>query len=324
MPRFDVITLGSATQDVYLRSSAFRVVRDRRSPTGASEEFAFGSKVELDEVLTEVGGGATNTAVTFRRQGLRTACVCRVGMDAAGDEVVRILRAYRVDPRFVMRDHVHPTAFSALFLSKNGERSALVARGASAHFTEQTIPWKKLKARWYYVCSLGGNIRFLRRILQHAATSKAQVALNPGKDELRQPATLALLRKADVLLLNREEAELLFHTHGPRLWTRVASWRKGTVVITDGAKGSYAFNATGSWRVHIKPVKAVDTTGAGDAFGSGFVASLIKHPGNIQEALRLGSMNSAGEVQQLGAKHGLVTQHAPKTLLMKVMKLRLP
>ncbi|MDP2789822.1 MAG: carbohydrate kinase family protein [bacterium] len=324
MTRFDVITIGSATQDVYLMSKAFRFVRDRRSSTGSFEEFAFGSKVELDDLLQEVGGGATNAAVTFQRQGLRTACVCKVGDDPAGDDVVRTLRSYKVDPRFVIRDHNDRTAFSALFLGKGGERTALVYRGASADFTESMVPWQALRARWFYISSLGGNLRFLRHAIAHAHRTGASVAVNPGKAELAKKAAVrSVLRQADVLLLNREEAELLFRVRGSKLPKAIAKWRKGIVVVTDGAKGSWTVTPTGAWRLRIKPVHAVDTTGAGDAFGSGFVASLAKRPHDIASALRLGAINSAGEVQHIGAKKGLVTLRLPKGPWMRLSKLKI-
>jgi sugar/nucleoside kinase (ribokinase family) len=321
MPQFDVITIGSATQDVYLISKDFRFSRDRRSPTGSFEEFAFGSKVELDALLQEVGGGATNAAVTFRRQGLRTACVCKVGRDPAGDDVIRTLTAYKVDPRFVIHDRNDRTAFSALFLGKNGERTALVFRGASADFTERMVPWRSLRARWFYISSLGGNLRFLRHAIAHAHRTGASVAVNPGKAELKKSGARSVLRQADVLLLNREEAELLFRPRGTTLPHAIARWRKGIVVVTDGAKGSWVVTPDGAWRLRIKPVHAVDTTGAGDAFGSGFIASLAKRPKDIPAALRLGAINSAGEVQYVGAKKGLVSTRLPKGLWMKLATL---
>ena len=303
-------------------SKKFRTVRDRRSSTGRSEEFAFGSKIELDNLLVEVGGGATNAAVTFQRQGLRTACVCKVGNDPAGDDVIRVLRLFKVDPRFVIRDHDDRTAFSALFLGKGGERTALVYRGASADFSERMVPWDSLRAKWFYISSLGGNLPFLRHAIAHAHRTGAKVAVNPGKAELTQKSAKSILRHTDVLLVNREEAEILMRRRGSALVQSIAAWRKGIVVVTDAEKGSWAATATGTWRLRIKPVRAVDTTGAGDAFGSGFVAGMIKRPGDVAYALRLGSINGASVVQQIGAKHGLVTRRLPKGLWMRLSKLK--
>ena len=321
---YDVITIGSATQDVYLLSKAFRVIRDRRSPSGKAEGFAFGGKTEVEKILLEVGGGATNTAVTFAHLGLRTACVCQVGLDAAGDEVVRNLRRYKVDPRFVVRDPDDHTALSVIFLSRTGERTVLVYRGASADFQERLVPWRQLRSRWFYVSSLGGNLRFLRGAVAHAKKTHGQIALNPGQAELRQRAALrAIAHQADVLLLNAEEAQLLFGAKGRRLQQKMAAWRKGIVVVTEGEQGAWTVTPHGAWKLHLKPVKAVDTTGAGDAFGSGFVGALAKRPGEIAYALRLGAIYAASEVQAIGAKNGLVTHHLPHGNWLKLTTLHL-
>lgn len=320
---YDVITIGSATQDVYLQSKAFRIAGDRRSPTGKAESFAFGSKTEVEHILLEVGGGATNTAVTFAHLGLRTACVCKVGQDAAGDEVIRALRRYKVDPRFVVRDPDDHTALSTIFLSPSGERTVLVYRGASADFTERMVVWSKLQSRWFYVTSLGGNMSFLRRALAHAHRTGAKIAVNPGKAELQQRAALGILRSADILLLNNEEAKLLFRAKGRALQKKIATWRKGIVVVTDGERGAWTVTPHSAWQLHITPVKAVDTTGAGDAFGSGFVGSLAKRPDNIGNALRFAAMNAASEVRAIGAKNGLLANPLSNHKLPRITALHL-
>ncbi len=318
MPHFDIITIGSATQDVYLFGKNFRVQADRRSPTGKSLVVPFGAKIEIDRMLVEVGGGGTNTAVTFAHLGLRTACVVKVGNDSAGEHVVRVLRQHKVSSRFVLRDHDDPTAM-ATFLPKDGERTVFVFRGASADFHERMVPWSELASHWYYVSSVGGELTFIRRAITHAKKSGAMVAVNPGKRELQQrSAALRVLRQADVLLVNQEEAELFFQKKGAALTKSIAAWRKGIVVVTNAEKGSWAVNERGLWQVRIKPVRAVDTTGAGDAFGSGFVGALVKRPGDVAYALRLGSINGASVVTQLGAKHGLITHRIPKGPWMRV------
>lgn len=318
----DVITIGSATQDVYLFSKHFRSVRDSRSPNGRAESFALGTKTEVEKLLVEVGGGATNAAATFVHQGLRTACACKVGADAAGDEVVRVLHKLKIGTQYIVRDHDDHTALSTIFLGKDGERTVLVYRGASADFTERMLPWRQLRSRWFYITSLGGNLRFLRHALAHAKRIGAQVAVNPGKAELAQrPTLLRLVRNASVLLLNAEEAQLLFRAKGRRLQQVVAKWRKGIVVVTEGERGAWAVTPQGAWQLRVKPVRAVDTTGAGDAFGSAFVSALAKRPQDIPAALRLGAINGASVVQVIGAKHGLIDHRIPRGPWMKVTKI---
>ncbi|MDO8599637.1 MAG: carbohydrate kinase family protein, partial [bacterium] len=64
---YDIITIGSATQDVFLRSKAWETKEDPRSPTGLNACLPFGSKVPIEDLHFTTGGGATNAAVTFAR-----------------------------------------------------------------------------------------------------------------------------------------------------------------------------------------------------------------------------------------------------------------
>jgi len=68
---YDVITIGTATQDVFLKSRDFKVLKDERFITGQAECFALGAKIEVPDIFFTTGGGATNAAVTFARQVLK-------------------------------------------------------------------------------------------------------------------------------------------------------------------------------------------------------------------------------------------------------------
>ena len=90
---FDVITVGSATRDVYVKSAAFDVHGAVESPTGLEACLPLGSKIELKEIFFDTGGGATNSAVTFSKLGnLKVATISRVGKDVGGSEVIRTLK----------------------------------------------------------------------------------------------------------------------------------------------------------------------------------------------------------------------------------------
>ena len=64
------------------------------------------------------------------------------------------------------------------------------------------------------------------------------------------------------------------------------------------------------YRIIIKPIRAVDATGAGDSFGSGFLAGLIRWRGDIKRAVALAVNNSAADIRQIGAKHGALAKNA--------------
>ena len=209
---YDIITIGSATQDVYRFSKKFRVYRDTRVVTGEVECFAFGTKIELDDILFEVGGGGTNTAYTFAKQGLKVACLTKIGADGAGEEVKKMLRLAKISTDLMIVDKNHRTAHSVIFLGPRGERTILVYRGAAHEMKISDINFRKLKnTRWFYITSLAGNFTLLKKLIDFAYKNRIKIALNPGKLELKyELAKLkSLFRKIDILLLNREEASRL-------------------------------------------------------------------------------------------------------------------
>jgi sugar/nucleoside kinase (ribokinase family) len=91
------------------------------------------------------------------------------------------------------------------------------------------------------------------------------------------------------------------------------------LVITDAERGSKVSDGKTVWRAGVfRERKLADRTGAGDAFGSGFVAGLMQKgekcekgickPQNIAYALRLASANATSNIESIGAKSGILTK----------------
>ena len=80
-----VLTFGAASQDVFVSGKALTAKRDVRSHDYI-EQFPLGAKVDLEEITFDTGGGATNAAVTFARQGFDVSYVGKIGRDPAGTE----------------------------------------------------------------------------------------------------------------------------------------------------------------------------------------------------------------------------------------------
>lgn len=310
---FDIITIGSATQDVFLTSKDYVLVPSKKFSTGMGECFAFGSKIEVKNIFLDTGGGGTNSAATFAHLGLKTASLVRVGNDAPGREIRSVLRTHGVATELLITDSKQHTAYSSILLTAMGERTVLVYRGASAHFSVREIPWKKMQTRWLYVSSLGGNIVLLKKLFAFAKKEDIAIAWNPGSAELAHGSTAlsSLLAGTRVLILNREEAKQLFgETHGRN--------QKNILAITDGVKGAFLYADGQEWHAPSSGHKAVNATGAGDAFGSALTAGIAKGM-DYSDALRLAILNSGLVVTKMGAKNGLL----PRMPSLQVLR-RLP
>ncbi|HEY2004009.1 MAG TPA: carbohydrate kinase family protein [Candidatus Saccharimonadia bacterium] len=313
-----ILTFGAATQDVFLTGKALHARRDVRTRDYV-EQFPLGAKLELDNVYFDTGGGATNAAVTFARQGLEAGYIGKIGHDPAGGEVVRALRREGVSTDRIVYDPRLNTGFSVLLVAPTGERTVLVYRGPSHALGARDIAIRTLEADWFYITSLAGNLDLLGRLLKHANNRGIQVALDPGNGELAQAKKLrALLPLVTVLKANAEELATLFGGDNLKDTVLRAADTCPYVVGTNGASGSYASADGKLYQAgQYQKVKVVDRTGAGDAFGSGFVAALSKGL-PIEDALSLASANASSVVAQMGAKTGILKTGRIKRMKLKV------
>jgi len=316
--KYDVITIGSATQDVYLKSEGIKHVEDPKHlkeigfEKGAAECFAVGSKIDLEEFHMEFGGGGANTAVSFAKQGFDTATVVKVGDDVIGDQVVKNLEDKKVDILNSKRDKRNKTAYSTILLMPSGERTILTYRGAAEKVTKRDVPFSKLNAKWAYISPSDMPFSVIKRSIKSLKRSGAKIAMNPSKDYIEKGLRKLkpILKKLDVVILNREEgAELTGVDYDdPR-----AIFRKfdkviddGIAVMTDGVRGSMVSDGRYLYRAGVyEEDKLIDRTGAGDAFGAGFVVGLMRK-NEINYALKIASANAMSVIEDLGAQNGLL------------------
>lgn len=307
-----IITIGSATRDCIIESDKFKVIQEGSSH-GKAECLPLGAKVEVDDMFFTTGGGATNTAYTFARQDFQVSVLSKIGDDVSGKEVILDLEKEGIDTSLIRKSDL-PTAYSIILLTNVG-RTILVYRGAGGDLKPEDFKPKEINADWFYVTSLGGKLELLEKIVNTASEKNIKIALNPGSKELKRGERLkALLDQVTVLLVNKEESLILSGKETiSESFTELD--QPAVTVITKGKQGVEVVAAGRKYQAGIFPEKKfVDRTGAGDAFGSGFVAGFIHtgaKPGKedcIKEAIRLGTANSTTIVEHLGAKNKILTK----------------
>lgn len=317
-----IVSLGSALQDIYL------IDRDDLTPTSIGEEAIFGkilvgSKVDIDKLSYEVGGGGVNSAITFARNGHEVILMSNVAHDSAGNAILKVLDREGIDSSYVDFVERKTTGTSVVLLdTKSGERTILTYRGASEKFDNfNEVDLDLIQPDWLYATTLRGDMETLLRFFEKAKTMGIKIMFNPGIKELNEKKKLiGLLSDVDVLLVNKSEAaeivpgvlltELLYHLNN----------YVETVIITDGAMGGIAGNREESYRFGIyEDTKVKDATGAGDAFGSGFLAHLANGK-SFKSSLVFASANSTAVVSQIGANRGTLTGRE-KLHLMPIQKI---
>jgi len=303
MKKFDIITFGSASEDIFITSKDF-FQRNLCFPVG--------EKIEIDKILIKTGGGGTNTAATFSLQGFKTAyCGC-VGKDYAGFLVLMDLKRFGICADFVETFENKTTNHSVILSEKEKGRVILVYRDAS-RYLPQNFDLEKLKSKWYYLAPLSGQFaKNTLKIIKFAKKNKIRVAINPSKEQIviLKNKIEKWIGLVDVLIVNENEAKLLFGRYRSEksLFKKLKREIRGYLIITKGKKGSVVFDGKNIFQAGIVKTKVEDRTGAGDAYGAGFVAGLIKTNDPIF-AIQLATANSAACLKQWGAKEGLLKKN---------------
>ncbi len=303
-----VVSLGSALQDIYL------IDHDDLVPTAIGGDAIFGkvlvgSKVDIDKISYEVGGGGVNSAITFARHGHEAIFMGNVSHDSAGTAIIKTLSREGVDDSYINFLERKSTGTSVILLDTgSGERTILTHRGASeqfGNFNESDLDL--IQPDWLYVTTLRGDLETLERFFKKAHALGTKIMFNPGVKELEQPHDLVgLFKYVNILNVNKSEAsqivpgstltELLYRLHN----------YADIVIITDGPMGGIAGDNGENYRFGVYEDKKVkDATGAGDAFGSGFLAHYAAGY-SFRNSLIFASANSTSVVSKLGANRGVL------------------
>jgi sugar/nucleoside kinase (ribokinase family) len=339
-----VLTIGGATQDIFIKHTQAEMLhRQTESEIHSFLLLEEGKKLDVEQVQYHTGGGATNSAVSLARLGFTAAACFKTGTDYQGNFIFQQLQQEGIDTSFAHQVTDSTTSVSFILSCPSGDRIALVYRGAGKTLTLHELPLEQLSVfDQVYITPLSGAITdALSTVTQEAKKHKLRVAVNPGVQQLKAGAVS--LQKAlstiDILILNHYEASLLMqslgttrqhasthveHFQAPRLLASPITFQdiaftlqqlfkivmnKGPhiVVVTNGAEGVYVAHNNKIFFHPGLPVNVTSTLGAGDAFGSCFVGSLL-HGLSIDDAIRCGVLNSSSVIQHIDAKKGLLTR----------------
>lgn len=308
---YDIITFGSATQDVFMSSSEFQVVEDEKFITKKGLCVPLGSKMHMEQVFFAMGGNGANTACAFAEQELKTAYFGLIGRDLSGRGVKDELSKHNVSLELIKEIGEYPTSYSVILSLPGVGRTILEKLGASHQLKKEDIDFAYLKAKWFFVSSMSGNSsEAFEPLINFAYDNKIKIAVNPGKTQLTEDLEVlrSLLSKIDILILNKEEAAKLTgldFTEEKEIFKKLDKWVGGIVVMTKGPEGVVVSDGKNIYSAGIPKSGMVDRTGAGDAFGSTFVAGWIEKE-DIAHAIQLATANATSVLQKMGATNGLL------------------
>jgi ribokinase len=290
------VVVGSVNTDM--------VVKGKRLP-------APGETVTGGQFVLAGGGKGANQAVAAARLGGRVTLIAKVGQDMFGDQAIAQYEREGIVTDGILRDPANATGVALILVDEKGENSISVASGANHALTpadvEKALPL--IRGADLLMLQMEIPTDCVQKAAELAFAAGVPVILNPAP---ASPLNASILRLVTYLTPNETEAEGLTGIAVRDEQSTYAAAKKlldlgvRNVIITLGSKGALVVTAEGKWMVPSYPVKAIDTTAAGDAFNGG-LACAVAAGKPLFEAVRQANLVGALAVTKLGAQPSLPT-----------------
>ncbi len=331
-----IICIGSVTRDIFMNVEADKKIDDKIS-------FPAGAKIYSHEYKESLGGGVANVGAGLVKAGFRVFAFSRTDKSMVGKWILKQVKKIKLKKNYLQQNRGGvPSATSVVLTDKiEGDRVIIRSGDAVDRFDlEKACRRFRERVDWIYISSQKKNgMKNLETIVNFANQKKAKITLNPSSYQLNNDNDSLLNKLSDitVLFLNLQEARQLLgeemqesltekdidqqHIVVRNLMEKILTFGVKIVCITDGSRGAWVAGMLSGemvmYYLHAFNTDSVaDTTGAGDAFASGFMALYIydeddlemRFPLRIQRALAGGIANSSGVITEVGATKGLLKE----------------
>ena len=286
-----IIVIGSSNTDM--------VIKSKKLP-------APGETILGGTFLMNPGGKGANQAVAAARLGGNVTFVTKTGNDIFGTDALQILNNEGINTSYIIKDAKNPSGVALINVDETGENSIVVAPGSNASLSAYDINDEVFETNSddLFLMQLEIPLGTVEFVAQKAVSKGNRVILNPAP--ARQLSD-DLLNCLYLITPNETEAELLtgIEVHDVVTAEKAAFKlrNKGVrnVIITMGALGAYILSGTISKLVPVIPVKAIDTTAAGDVF-NGALAVAISEGKDIEDAVTFANKAASISVTRMGAQ----------------------
>lgn len=261
---------------------------------------------------TEMSGGSVaNTVAGFANLGGQAAYIGKVRDDQLGEIFRHDMASLGVDVRLPAASDGAPTARSHILITPDGQRTMQTYLGACtelgiADISEETVQSPQIALLEGYVWDIGEGPELAVNAakLTHAAGGKVALSLSDSFCVERHQAEFAAFvdEYVDIVFADEDEMKALLQTDSFEDVVEQAATKSPLFAITRSGEGSVV--VSGKDKIEQEAIaveELVDTTGAGDAYTSGFLYAYVNDK-SLQECARAGTLCATQVIQQVGAR----------------------
>jgi ribokinase len=267
------------------------------------------------------GGKGANQAVMAAKLGGDVTMVVKLGQDIFGENTHKNFESWGIDTQHVLFTDQAFSGVAPIAVDPDGHNALIIVTGANDLLTPQEVEAARpaIAAAQVVVCQLEIPMETTLAALRIARQEGVTAILNPAPARPSLPDEFYQL--SDIFCPNESETELLTGlpvstVEEAETAARVLLERgAGTIILTLGERGSLLVTADQTVHVPATPVKALDSTGAGDAF-VGSLAYFLAAGQPLSEAMRRANHIAAISVQAAGTQTSFPTSaELPSELL---------
>lgn len=280
-----------------------------------SEEY--GQSHESTVYRNYFGGSPANIAMNVKKLGIRSLVASAVGDDGMGAFLINHLKEAGIESGLVQK--VSASTSMVVVTKSKGTPIPIFYRGADYQIEytaelEKALLDSKIVHFSCWPISMEPARQTIEKVLEVARENGILISFDPNyhpmiwkKGEDGIAFVKSIIGKVDILKPSEDDAERLFGKDTPENQVqKFLDLGAKLVIMTLGKDGAIVSNGKETIRLNTLATEVVDTTGAGDAFWSGFYTALVKGY-TIEEALQLGSAASAFKLKYTGAVANLPT-----------------
>lgn len=264
-----------------------------------------GEEERAHSAVEAPGGSAANTIAGLSRLGARTGFIGTVGKDREGEFILKDMKKEKVDITGVKKTN-GATGTIIGFVDKRGERALYAYPGVNDSLEINKRQAKLAgSAKYIHLSSFVGEgpLWAQKKLLKELKGTKVSFA--PGMLYCKKFSKIKpIIKKSSVLFLNKEETKLMTGLTYQKGAQELSEIGAEIVAVTLGKKGCFVADENGTRVVEGRKSKAVDTTGAGDAFAAGFLYGLLKGR-DTETCAKVGNWTASRCIAKAGAREGL-------------------
>ncbi|MCL4150553.1 UNVERIFIED_CONTAM: hypothetical protein GTU68_039892 [Idotea baltica] len=252
------------------------------------------------------GGKGANQAVACARLGGAVTFVCNLGNDVFGKEALEGFKKDNIDTSFITMDEKQPSGVAVITVNENAENTIVVAPGANATLNAEKVLQlaSVFEQTEIILTQLETPIEATEAMVKMAKKYKKRLIINPAP---ARELSSEILEGLFLITPNETETELLtgIYPDSPEKCLEASTilLKKGVenVIITLGKEGAFYASKNENFLVKSEPVKAVDTTAAGDVFNGALALSLAQNK-TWKDAILFANKAAAISVTKMGAQ----------------------